>query len=191
MRNFPRVGRALRGDADSACPDGEDLTKFILFRPGYDAVFYGWGGDPDGVDRQPQRVFAFGSLFRSVLPDGYLAIEHDLGHIPVGEGGAEYAHGMQAYDVIMSEFSNWPATGDPVWQVAARLLGPAYRRPPDQPAGDDPRPPFYLAPGTPRGPYFACAFEYAKFVESRGRISQEEVDRARQYYRRLGYTYTG
>jgi len=98
---------------------------------------------------------------------------------------------MQAFDVIMSEFPNWPDRGDAVWQIAGRLLGPAYRRPSDQPAGDDPRPPFYLAPGTPRGPYVACAFEFAKFPESRGRLQPDEVQRARDYYTALGYGFTG
>jgi hypothetical protein len=191
MQNFSRVATAMRGDEGSACPDGEDLTRFMLFRPGYDGVFYGWRDPPGQPDHQPERVIAFGSLFRSVLPDGYLAIEHDIGHIPVGEGGGEYSRGMRSYDVILSEFPNWPETGDAVWQIAGRLLGPAYRRPADQPASDDPRPPFYLAPGTPRGPYIAVAFEFAKFPESRGRISPEDVDRAREYYRGLGYTYTG
>jgi hypothetical protein len=191
MQNFARVATAMRGDAASECPDGEDLTRFMLFRPGYDGVFYGWGGDADGIDRQPQRVIAFGSLFRSILPDGYLAIEHNIGHIPVGEGGREFGAGMQSYDVILSEFPNWPETGDAVWQIAGRLLGPRYRRPPDQPAHDDPSPPFYLAPGTPRGPYVAVAFEFAKFPESRGRNTVEDVDRARAYYRSLGYTFTG
>jgi hypothetical protein len=191
MENFPRVGTAMRGDQGSACPDGEDLTRFMLFRPGYDGVFFGWGGDTDGVDRQPGRVIAFGALFRSILPDGYLAIEHDIGHIPVGEGGREYGAGMQSYDAILSEFPNWPETGDAVWQIAGRLLGPEYRRPPDQPPADDPSPPFYLRPGTPRGPYFAVAFEFAKFPESRGRLTVDDVDSARAYYRALGYRFTG
>jgi hypothetical protein len=191
LANLERVLAALHGDADSACPDGEDLTRYMLFRPGYDGVFYGWGGDPDGVDRQPARVLAFGALFRAILPLGHLAIEHDIGHIPVGEGGAEFSGGMQAYDVIMSEFPNWPETGDAVWQIAGRLLGPSYRRPPEQPASDDPHPPFYLAPGTRRGPYFTCAFEFAKFPESRGAISVDEIAVARAYYAGLGYQFTG
>jgi len=191
MANLERIVTAFRGDAGSEAPDGEDLTRYMLFRPGYDGVFFGWGDPPGQPDRQPARVLAFGAKFRSILPDGYVCIEHGIGTIPVGEGGREYAGGMQTYDVIMSEFPNWPDRGDAVWQVAARLLGPAYRRPADQPAGDDPHPPFYLAPGTPRGPYVTCAFEFAKFPESRGQIPPDEVQRARDYYRALGYTFTG
>ena len=191
MANLERILRAIQGAPGSDAPDGEDLTPYVIVRPGYDGVFYGWGDPPGQPDLQPARVVEFGAHFRRILPQGYLAIEHGIGTIPVGQGGAEYAAGMQAYDAILSEFPNWPDRGDPVWQIAGRLLGPAYHRPPDQPAGDDPHPPFYLAPGTPRGPYCACAFEYAKFPESRGQLTPAQVDDARAYYRGLGYTYTG
>lgn len=195
MDNLARILKAFRGDSDSECPDGEDLTKYVLFRPGYDGVFYGWGNLPDepqNPDLQPKRVFDLGKLFRSILPNGYLAIEHDTGHIPCGEGGSDYSGGMQTFDVIMSEFNNWPTTGDPAWQIAGRLLGPAYRRPSDQPSSDDPNPPFYLGAGTPRGPYFAVGFEYAKYSESHGGgMSIGDVAQARAYYANLGYTYLG
>lgn len=204
MDNIERILKAFRGDIDSDAPDGEDLTKYILFRPGYDGVFYGWGEDHDGVDRQPQRVIDFGAKFRSVLPNGYLAIEHTPGNLPVGEGTYDWApenydpnrghepYGMRHFDTIMAEFDNWPQVSDAEWQIAGRTLGPAYHRPSDQPSGDDPNPPFYLAAGTPRGPWFPVAFEFAKYVESHGSgMTPEEVERGRQYYKALGYTFTG
>lgn len=180
MDNFQRIGEGLR-----------DLAPYLLFVPGYDGVFYGWGnnGEP-GPDLQPQRVIDFGKLFRQVLPDGYLALEHDIGHIPVGEGGGDFAGPLQTYDVILSEFDNWPATGDPTWQIANRLLGPAYKRPPDQPAADDPNEHDYLRPGTPRGPYFAVAYEFATYDWVRGRLTAAQVQQGRDYYKALGYTYT-
>src|SRR5712671_6679527 len=100
----------------------------------------------------PANVKAFGALFRSLLPSGHLALEHSIGHLPCGEGGKDFQPGgvMADYDVVLSEFNRFPC-GDEVWQIAARLLGPAYVRPPDQPKSDDPRPPWYLAPGTVRG----------------------------------------
>jgi hypothetical protein len=178
MTNFARVAAALN-----------DIRKYIIVVPGYDGVFYGWGnsGEPD---LQPQRVVDFGNLFRSLWPDGYLGLEHSTGHIPVGEGGSDYAGRLQPYDVILSEFDNWPATGDPTWQIAGRLVHP-YHRPADQPSGDDPNPPFYLAPGTPRGPYYACAYEFATYQWVRGRISAADVQRGRDYYKALGYAFTG
>lgn len=161
-----------------------DRMRYVLVSPGFDGVFYGY---------TPEHVEAFGRLFRALCPDGYLAIEHSTGHIPVGNGPQDYSSGgpMQSYDVILSEFDRFPAT-DAVWQVAARLLGPAYRRPPDQPAADDPRPPFYLQGGTPRGPYFTCAFEWVGLYDwVRHRTTAEQIAHERAYFEALGYVYTG
>lgn len=162
-----------------------DLYKRVVFLPGYDGVFYGWGntGEPD---LQPQRVVDFGRLFRALLPDGYLGIEHTPGNIPVGEGGSDWAAGgrMQVYDLILSEFF-WPVTGDQVWQVIGRLNRP-YHRPPDQPAGDDPNPPFYLAATTPRGPVSYVPYEYATYQWTRGQVSAADVQSARDYFHAMG-----
>jgi len=98
---------------------------------------------------------------------------------------------MADYDVVLSEFNRFPC-GDEVWQIAARLLGPAYVRPPDQPKSDDPRPPWYLAPGTVRGPYYAVAFEWVGLYDFiRGRSTPEQCEKERQYLKRLGYKWTG
>jgi hypothetical protein len=121
-----------------------------------------------------------------VLPDGFLAIEHSTGKIPVGEGGSDWAPNgrMMCYDAVLSEF-NWPTTGDQVWQVVGRLTSP-YHRPPDQPAGDDPNPPFYLAHDTPRGPVYYCAYEFATFQWTRGLVSAAEVQKSRDYFYAMG-----
>lgn len=164
--------------------DAIDLTKYILFCPGYDAVFYGWT-DAD------QRVAEFGRYFRTLLPDGYLAIEHDIGHIPIGNGPSDWAPGgaMQNFDVVFSEFDNQPTPdNDSYWQVAARLLGPAYIRPADQPPDDDPPPaPFYLLHPTPRGPVYAHALEYWAYPFVRGAVTAAEVQDKRRLMRGLGY----
>lgn len=141
----------------------------------------------------PDNVRDFGILFRQSLPDGHLAIEHSPGHIPCGEGGADYAPGgiMTTYDTIMSEFNT--VNEDSCWQIVGRLVSP-YNRPPDQPAGDDPHPPFYLAPGTDRGPYFYVAFEPTKggvYEWCRGQCSEADVQATRQYLRNLGCSFTG
>lgn len=203
MDNLAHIISAFRGDSGSACPDGEDLTPYIIFRPGYDGVFYGWGDDSDGIDRQPQRVMDFGAKFRSILPHGQVSLEFN--HLPAGDGGAVFAHGLPDYDTLMPEFDNWPSTGGPAWQFSARLLGSNYRMPQDQrdaiahgpsdpqfPAANDPHPPFVLVP-TPRGQQFACAFEYAKYPESHGGFGSDPdaivkvINQARAYYRSLGY----
>jgi hypothetical protein len=141
----------------------------------------------------PENVRAFGELFRSLLPHGALAFEHSTGHIPCGEGGADYAPGglMRNYDTILSEFNS--VHEDSCWQIVARMV-PHYVRPPDQPAGDDLNPPFYLAPGTPRGPYFYVAFEPTiggVYQWCRGDCTLDDVNAVRSYLRGLGCELTG
>lgn len=189
MANLPRFVKALQGDGATK----PDLTPYIIFRPGWDAVFYGWGVDGEVPDRQPDRVRDFGALFRRLLPNGYLAIEHTPGNIPCGEGGGDFAPGgiMRTYDTILSEFKT--VHEDSCWQVVARMVRP-YHRPPDQTAGDDPNPPFYLAPGTERGPYFYVAFEPTKggvYEWCRGNCTLADVEDVRSYLRGLGCALTG
>ncbi len=182
MSNLPRLLDGLR-----------DLAPYIIFRPGWDGVFYGWGVNGEVPDQQPDRVRKFGELFRSILPTGYLAIEHTPGNIPCGEGGQDFAPGglMRNFDTILSEFNT--VHEDSCWQVVARMV-PSYNRPSDQPSGDDPHPPFYLAPGTERGPYFYVAFEPTKggvYEWCRGYCSIEDVNAVRSYLRGLGCVLTG
>lgn len=189
MNNLARIVTHLKGDGVTI----PDLTPYIIFRPGWDGVFYGWGVPGEIPDLQPTRVKQFGELFRSLLPGGYLAIEHTPGNIPCGEGGADFAPGglMRAYDTILSEFTT--VHEDSCWQVVARMV-PHYNRPSDQPSGDDPNPPFYLAPGTERGPYFYVAFEPTiggVYQWCRGWCSLEDVNTVRAYLRGLGCALTG
>lgn len=186
MANLPRIVAAFQNSVAG------DLTKYVAFCPGYDGVFYGWCNlptEPAVPDLQPARIQNFGTLFRQVCPDGYLALEHSTGHIPTGEGVGDWKDGgtCGSYDILLSEFDNWPTTGDPTWQIAARTV-PDYRRPPDQPAHDDPPPvPDYLAAGSARGPFYSVAYEYATYVWTRGQISAAGVQQGREYYSALGY----
>ena len=50
VNNLERIIRALQGDNT---PERPDLTPYIIFRPGWDAVFYGWGGE-EGRDDKSQ-----------------------------------------------------------------------------------------------------------------------------------------
>lgn len=174
--------------------NGEDLTPYILFRPGWDAVFYGWGVAGEVPDQQPERVRRFGELFRQHLPVGHLAIQHNTGHLPVGSGPADYAVGgaMQTYDTILSEFDS--VHEDSCWQVVARMIGPMYVKPTDQPVHDDPTPPWYLRPLTPRGEYVYVAFEWTKagaYAWCRGQCTAEDVQRVRAYVIAMGCRVTG
>jgi hypothetical protein len=177
IENLPRIQSAL-----------SDQRAYLRMVLGFDGVFYGCS---------PEQIAALGHIFRANWPDGVLGIEHDPGHIPTGEGDADWVNGgaMQNYDLILSEF-NYPdsagGANDTVWQIAGRLLGPAYVRPADQPAGDDPHPPWYLRQGTPRGPYVTCAFEWwATYAWTRNNTTVAQILQQRAYLRSLGYQCVG
>ncbi len=164
-----------------------DLNPYVLKARFWDGVFYG---------SSPENIRDFGTYFRQIDPSGYLAIEHNPGHIPVGEGGNDYQPGgrMDAYDVVVSEFSTGKVPhDDTTFQIVGRLNRP-YNRPADQPAGDDPSPPFYLV-DSPRGPRYYCAFEFGDpagiYWFLRGWTPLSVVLTERQYNRNLGCRYTG
>lgn len=160
--------------------NGRDLTKWIIFTPGYDGVFYGWGREGEVPDLQPQRVIDFGRLFRSILPNGYLAIEHTQGKIPVGEGSDNWLPGgvLDAYDTLLSEFDAFDLHQDSTWQIVGRCARP-YIRPADQPSGDDPNPDFYMHDCS-RGKRFYILYEYKTYRWVRG-CPIEEVNDASDY----------
>jgi hypothetical protein len=174
-----------------------DLGGYVVPFPGWDGVFYGY---------TPDQVAQWGAKCRRLFL--YCGLEHQPGRIPVGEGGSDYLPGgrMTTFDLLLAEFDGpndrtWRATargprdypGNQIWQIAARMLGPRYRRPDDQPAdADSATPPFYLAPASPRGPYVHCAFEWiGEYLFVRDRETAEQVAVDRQYFKSLGYTCGG
>jgi hypothetical protein len=157
-----------------------DLTPYCLLVPGWDGVTPVW---------QPSEIDSYLVQARSLLPAGYLGLEIAAGAADWGSGAANYTSaGGQALDVVLQEFPG-PPTGDQVWQIAARELGPAYVRPPDQPAGDDPAPPFYLAGGTPRGPWVPVAFEFDEYRWVRAQVTAAQIGEERQYLTTMGYAH--
>lgn len=179
--------------------DPADLRKYVVVMPGWDGTFYGW---------EPAELQEFGRIFRDLWPDGYLACEHDPGHIPCGGGAGDYdpdSGRMKDYDILLSEF-NYPINPDTpdfseqmqqVWQVALRLLGPAWVRPDD---ADDYMTTeyainkWYLGAGSTRGRYFPCAFEWSGGTlrwtntpdDQLIAVSQDNA-RERAYFSALGY----
>ncbi|HXU02818.1 MAG TPA: hypothetical protein VN903_17755 [Polyangia bacterium] len=176
----------LHALVDCLKADPADLTQYVLVTPGWDGTFYGW---------TIEQITDFGQEFRRLLPNGYLAIEHDPGHIPMGGGPADWAIDgpMATWDVILSEYDysdDTPPSGS-VWQVACRLLGPKWVRPSDC---DDyitteyAIAHWYLGQGNPRGPYFPCAFEWwATYNWVQWRTTAESVASQRAYLSALGY----
>lgn len=168
---------------------GVDFTQYVITVPGFDGVFYGWN--------PPDLIVEWAAYARSRSPNCYLGLEHNTGHIPLGEGGSDYAPGgkMNGFDLILSEYDDWNpnvpgSAGDGVWQINGRLERP-YNRPPDQPQGDDPNPPFYLAQPSPRGPYYHLAFEFNEFLWVRSRVSAEDIQKQRDYLKAMGCRWTG
>lgn len=159
-----------------------DLMSATLIVPGWDGVFYGW---------TPEHIVAFGALFRSLCPDGHLGIEMSEGHIPLGEGPSDWTRAgrMKDYDTLLVEFNYESLHQDTSWQITARLVE-HYHRPSDQPAGDDPSAPWYLPDGSPRGRFYAVAFEYDTFLWVRG-LEASAVAQHRAYLRSLGWGLVG
>jgi hypothetical protein len=162
-----------------------DLTKFCLFIPGYDAVFYGWTITGEVPDLQPTRVISFGTLFRSILPNGYLGIEHSTGKIPVGEDGRDWKFNgpLDAYDTLLSEYDPFNLHSDPTWQILGRCTRP-YNRPPDQPTGDDPSPPYIIEPCT-RGVRFYIMYEIVTYLWVRGEITIAQCNQIVDYFQTM------
>lgn len=171
---------------------GTDFHRRCLVLPGWDGVFYGW---------EPEELEAFGKLFRELFPDGYLAVEHQPGRIPVGGGQGDWKRTgrMSTYDVLLHEFDfpqpkdgNYEENMGNVWQVALRSLGPKWIKPADAPdymttayaTGK-----WYLGEGSDRGPTYVCAFEWSggTFAWVQGGTTSAQVAADRAYLSALGY----
>lgn len=191
MAQLDLVHDALRGSTYG------DLAPYVVVLPGWDGVFYGYS---------PDQIAQWGAKCRQLFL--YCGLEHQPGRIPVGEGGGDYLPGgrMTFFDLILAEFdgpndSTWRATararrdypGNQIWQIGARMLGPLYRRPADQPAdSDSDSPPFYLQPLSARGRFVHCAFEWVgEYLWVRGRESAADIVRDRDYFKAIGYSCGG
>jgi hypothetical protein len=182
MANFARIYQGL-----------ESVKGSIRWCPGYDAIFYGW---------TPQQVTLFFQMVRSVDPMAVWMLEFSSGVCHLGNSKDDYLPGGGLYncDVFASEFDVGTNGGhnDTLWQIAARLLGPSYVRPSDQPAGDDPgapfgphSPSFYLSDGSHRGPFYTLGQEDFLYYQVRGQATKQTIDAYRAYKRSVGYALVG
>jgi hypothetical protein len=176
----------------SALQQPSDLTPWVILVPGWDGVAPGWSADASipnsGIYHYPSELDNYLLAARALVgSNGYLGVELAAGYCHWGGGSANYSSPAgQALDIILQEFPG-PPTGDQVWQIGGRELGPRYVRPADQPPGDDPSPPFYLGGGTPRGPFTAIAFEYDEYRWVRGGVSASQIQTEQAYLRAVGY----
>lgn len=198
MANFAAIYQYMK--------QGDDLTPWIVFVPGYDGVVPDW--------QPPSLVDNFAFLARSVIDaggTGYLGLELSAGYcVWAGDEFNNWATAAgQCFDVILQEFNidfaapnpppaNWDgltndqkAPWSQTWQMVGRMVNP-YIRPADQPDSEDPDPPFILATGTPRGPYYYIAWEYLTYQWVRVQaVTAARVAAGRQYLKALGCAYVG
>lgn len=206
MANFPAIyDYWKRGD------DGEDLTPYTVFVPGFDGVVPGW---------QPfTRVNEYVRMARDVVEaggSGYLGIELAAGYwCWSGETNDWATPDGQRFDVIIQEYPIGvsPDMGPPadwlnpdrtwkadipdeqrnpwtqVYQMLRRML-PTYRHPSYFPI-DDMGASYQLARGTPRGPFYymdAAEVNTWRWVKGRN-ISLEDINRQRQAMIDMGCQY--
>lgn len=183
------------------------LADHILFCPGYDGCIPTW---------QPfTKVNAFVRMARHVLDlyqTGHLALLPSAGYcVWSGEDNDWTTEDGRCVDVILQQLpmnmgppdpvpSNWSALSNEqkqrwtqVYQMIGRMVRPYYPIP-GQP--DDLHPPFLLAGGTPRGPYYYVVFEYDtnqdtsiwRVPNGRG-MSVAEVERHREAIYAMGAIY--
>lgn len=186
MKNLGSIVKSLQTPTD--------LTPYVIFVPGWDGVAPGWAPDASnpssGTYKYPAELDNYLLQARALVgPSGYLGVELAGGYCHWGGGAGNYTSpaGLDL-DFILQEFPG-PPTGDQVWQIAARELGPAYVRPPDQPSADDPSPPFYLSGATPRGPFLVTAFEYDEYRWVRGGVTAPQIQTEKTYLLAAGYPY--
>lgn len=176
----------LLGPALAASQFG-NLNEYVVQFPGWDGVFYGYE-PPEKCTDWANQARAAGAV--------YVGMEFSTGHIPLGEGGSDYQPGgrMEPFDVVLGEFDDG-RFDDSVWQILARMIGPAYVRPPEQPADDDPGSPFgpnsgqfYLRTPSPRGPFYFRVFEYYIYGWVRDTPASVVAD-AKAYFVKCGATH--
>lgn len=176
--NWPRIADSL-----------EDIRGYIRFVPGFDGVFYGCE-TPEG---DPVEIPKFAKQFKARWPDAVLGIHFNTGHIPFGEGGDDFLPGgrMWLFDMVIAEFDS-QLDQDSTWQIIGRLqhrFGD-YKRPPEQPAGDDDgpgKPPAYLRvwPGV-----LMCQ-EWDTYFDVRFFTTPAQVQQKRNKLRAMGCPYVG
>lgn len=181
MHNLPRLISAL------AFSRVGDLLQYVQLIPGYDAIM-----TPNEGSWQPSQLDDYLVYARSLVgPKAYLGLEFGAPYCHWGRGRENYTTTGQHLDTIYLELF-YPAGGDPLWQPAARMLGPHYNRPPEEPAGDDDQGPvYYLEGGTPRGPWYVNALEDGLYEWVRNQVSHEDLQREAESLYRVGYGLTG
>jgi hypothetical protein len=194
QNGYPVATAQIKQLAPSFAARPHNLNDYCVFSPGWDGVWH--APNAAGTGYTPQQIRQW-SLDARAAGAKYLTIEQGTGYLLCGEGGGDYLPGgnMSGYDMVLYEANLGQRDGG-VWQILARDLGPAYVKDPLQIAHDvpgdpmysqahDPNPPFILAPGSDRGPYYFQIFEYGMYDWVRG-ASEARLQDEKVYYRQRG-----
>lgn len=163
MANFKRIHDYLK-----------DLDDYIIYVPGYDGVWYGWATPEDLIN-----WFIFAKITNQVK---YLAVEFCTGITYWETENDFHTVAGRCLDIVLQEFDG-NLHQDSFWQICARQVGPNYVRPPDQPQGDDPNPPWLLS-GEDINPIM---YEYNTYQWVRYQINEQGVIDNANYGKAAGY----
>ena len=174
------------------------LLPYGVLVPGYDGVF-GPEGPPAMWSLAQCREWV--TLARGLVGDaGYLGFQFAYPYCHWGGGRADYddaSFGMQL-DVILTEYQKNLVGSTAFWEHGSRMLGPIYRKPPDEPADFDPdapygptSPKFYLANDSPRGPRVFIPYEFGLYEWVRDQSSALYIAQQRAYAHYAGASVTG
>lgn len=182
MWAMPLVVKSLEPQSEE---DRVDLTPYIKLRMCYDSCVPGWAGDHDSKQFISQAILAT----RAACPACVIALEFSTGYSSQGDGGAFWvSEAGQALDEADWEGNSWPPNNwEQYWEILGRWLGPLYRRPPQQ-VSDPGGAPWYLARGTPRGPFGVHCFEPGTYQWVRGQLSAGQIRDMYQTLADLGCT---
>jgi len=195
MANFPRIFDGL-----------SDFSPYVVWYPGFDGYIPGWAG-PENDWHRVNQWLAFARAI--VGQSGYLGSYESAGYWAWSGETNDYSHdeGLEVDQVcfelpypmgppltpVPADFCNQSdnvrGPFDQVWQISNRALGPAYRRPPDQPACDDDKREPGIGDGKHGKRFLNCA-EFDTYGTVRG-LDPAITAQRRAYLRSLGWEFVG
>lgn len=193
--DLPRVIAALRAPID--------LTRYLVFVPGFDGII-SYNEQSQGFEPWTMAQLSWYLVeLRQLCADCYSAVEPSIG--PLGgtlptflkDAALTNYYRDEPYDALDQILNEFPPGTDQhgalSWQIADRILGPAFVRPGDM-VGDEWAPDvahWSLTQLTSRGRIVPVAYEFDTYEWVRRHIEAFGVAINRAYYRAMGYLVTG
>lgn len=194
--------------ADAIFAPLADLNPYLVWFAGADGCIPGWDDDNQGHWTRTEDWFTHA---RPIIgPTGHLGAYLSSGYWCWTEANRYLTPAGREVDKIVQEFPSpmGPPTSpvpedfctqsnevrapfDQVWQPSNRTLGPAYHRPPEQPACDDNKTFGEQIPPNARGPVYRDAREYDTYEHVRNKVTPATTATRRAYLRSLGWPLVG